>query len=186
VKIIKEGNKIKLEESSEVVFAHKGKKVIVTKHSTIRQIERSKLSKNEIETLYKRSIDKIKSFKNAFGPYLFFSKSLKQGIVVDYREDYKDKDGGKHLIIITFLPRGKDKALKGTKKLMLERYVDLDENCSTHLSQEFLDYMSEISDSIEKDNEENFKVVVDESVFRFYQVDEKVWQEIDVDVFEFE
>lgn len=186
MKIIKDNNNYILEKNSEVIFKYKGKKVIVTKHSTLRQIERSDLTQNQIETIYKRSIDKLLSLSNTFGPYLFFSKSLNQGIVVDYREDYKEKDNEKHLIIITFLPRGKQKSKSGTEKLFLERYVDLEENCSTHLSQEFLNYMNEISDYIEKDDEGNIKVIVNESVFKFYQVDEMIWQELDFDVFEIE
>jgi hypothetical protein len=183
--IIKKDGKFIIEEGAEIVFVYKGKKIIVTKHSVKREIERSELSKDQIELLYKRSIDKLLSFDKTFGPYLFFSKSLRQGIIVDYRPDFKDKSDEKHLILVTFLPRGKDKPFDDTEKIILERYIDENKE-ETYMSQEFLDYIYEIADVV-KENEKGYYVaIVEDCEFVFYPVDNMVWDELNYDIFEVE
>lgn len=87
-----------------IIFTHKGKNVIGTKHAVERAIERNNLTQEEVETLFTKMIDR--TIKKQ-GTYLFYVKSLKQGLVINYRPDNQVKSTEPQYIIVTFLPRKK-------------------------------------------------------------------------------
>ncbi len=110
-----------------VIFTHKGKNIIGTKHAVDRAIERNNLTPEEIEILFTKIIDRpIKKQ----GTYVFYVKSLKQGLVINYRPDNQVKSNVPQYVIITFLPRKKSQtADPNDVRIVLENseYADVDE-----------------------------------------------------------
>lgn len=117
-------------------------KVIFTSHSVQRQIERE-ISNEDLKVLCIRAIEEIKNYPKKYSyagsEFLFFSKELNQGMIIDYRRDRENpKDERKHLIVVTVLPKGKKQEKPGTNKVVVENYVVND------LSDIFLEYFNEV------------------------------------------
>lgn len=110
---------------NEYVFGVDGQYVIDTKHAGERIVQRGTLTQKELETLYTRM---IKSNPKRIGTYIFYSQSLRQGLVVNYRVDGRAARIGvdePQFIIITFLPRGKHHAANPRDtKVMLESLME--------------------------------------------------------------
>jgi hypothetical protein len=111
--------------SSEYLFKHKGRWVIDTDHAAERMVQRKQLTSKQMKFFFRKMIEKYLSmgskYTNLNNPeFLFFSKSLNQGMIIAFRRDYKNIDSKKHFIIITFFPRGNKRARKGTETIMLE------------------------------------------------------------------
>lgn len=126
---------------NKAFMKYKSKKVIFTNHGVERKAERI-MGKDVIETLSKKAIQHIKNNRKKFdeyapSEYLFYSKSLNQGMVVDYRQDRQSDDKENHLIIITVLPKGKQAEKEGTTKVILEHSSNTE-----NLSEEFMEYLS--------------------------------------------
>lgn len=177
---------MELQRKGPYRYHHRDKWIIDTAHAEERILQRSRLTKDQIETLYKRSIDALydrgEDWLNRDQEYLFFSRSMQQGFVVDYRKDYKDPSGERQLITITFLPPGKQNAKPGTIKVYVESAV----------SQEFVDYVSSISmqplaESAMQEGNSAFQIEdVDGSPvdLQFYFVEGRVWDFVGREVIE--
>lgn len=130
----------------EYIFKHKGRWVIDTTHAAQRIVERGVFSAREMKFFFKKMIEKYLSlgsqYTNLNNPeFLFFSKSLNQGMIVAYRRDFKKIDNQKHFVIITFFPRGSKRTKQGTETILLECY---DYGGAPVYSDEFTAYMSEL------------------------------------------
>ncbi len=84
-----------------------------------------KLTKSELETFFKRMIEKYLSMGPKYTKldnpeFLFYSKSLNQAMIIAYRRDYKRIDKLNHFIIVTILPRGRKNPKPGTQTILLE------------------------------------------------------------------
>lgn len=181
--------------SSEYIFYYRGRYVIDTKHATERKIQRNQITQQEVETLYKRMIDdmlkKNESYQNTDGHYLFFSKSLNQGIVIHYRHDGKKKERKERdFIIITFLPRGNSYPQQNTKKVVLENYENND-----YFSEEFVNYINDIISEkntiLQEQIEEKYNGMYDVEIsedekIKFYFVEGKLWDLVDYELIEIE
>lgn len=100
---------------SKVLFRKDKIAIINTKHGIDRIGERNQLDIEQLKTLFDRIIDKAKKLgSDVKDTILFYSKSLKQGIVTAY-----DKIN-KAIRIITFLPRNKHFAKPGTDEVIVE------------------------------------------------------------------
>lgn len=131
----------------EYILKHKGRWVIDTTHAAQRIVERGVFSVKEMEFFFKKMIEKYLSlgsrYTNLNNPeFLFFSKSLNQGMIVAYRRDFKKVDNQKHFVIVTFFPRGSRRTKKGTETILLESYAYW-KNDPVY-SDEFTAYMSEL------------------------------------------
>ena len=123
-----------------VVANRRSYNVYDTKHSIERAAERT-ADREELKFIVDKGIewlakqDKLKKFdKDKATQFLFFSKSMNRGIVVDYRKDPKNRGAlNKHIYIITVLPTGSQFAKSGTHKVVTESesfeciVVELDE-----------------------------------------------------------
>lgn len=130
----------------EYIFKHKKRWVIDTTHAAQRIVERGVFSVKEMEFFFRKMIEKYLSlgskYTNLNNPeFLFFSKSLNQGMIVAYRKDFKKVDNQKHFVIVTFFPRGSRRTKKGTDTIMLESYSYGNDSV---YSDEFMFYMSEL------------------------------------------
>lgn len=173
-----------IKRTGDYIFQHKGKWIIDTKHAHERMISRNELTEQELETLYTRAIDgliaKGTGYTENDANFLFFSRSLKQGFVVDYRQDFKNKDGKRHLIIVTFLPRNKDKAKPGTIRIFVESKEGVK---YSNFSQDFVDYIESISqqnltESIVNEGQMEFMcqdAFGENLELSFYCVEGKIW-----------
>lgn len=103
------------------IFKYKGRWVIDTEHAAERRVQRGSVSLKEMETFFKNMIEKFLSEKRRGSNFLIFSRKLNQGLVIDYRLDYKKVDTQKHFIIVTFLPRGKSQPKSGTAVILIEK-----------------------------------------------------------------
>jgi len=131
---------------SEYIFNHKGRYVIDTNHAAQRMAERNSYSKKEIDTFFRRMIEKYlsmgPSYTNLNNPeFLFFSKSLNQGMIIAYRKDFKRIDSKKHFVVVTFFPKGSKRVKRGTDIIMLESY---DYGNGPLYSDEFVEYMEQL------------------------------------------
>ena len=109
-----------------------GIKIFATDHSLEREMERNDLTPDDFFLLLKKIVNEINSDENYDdGTYLFFSKSLNQGVILEL------KNNRKRINIITYLPRGKQNAKSGTKKVVIESYKDLAENYFNELKDYF-------------------------------------------------
>jgi hypothetical protein len=125
------GKRLELERDGvqlEYIFKHKGRWVIDTSHAAARIVQRGQISAREMEFFFRKMIEKYLSmgpkYTNLNNPeFLFFSKSVNQGMIIAYRRDYKRIDNQKHFIIVTFFPRGNRRARPGTDTIMLERFL---------------------------------------------------------------
>lgn len=119
-----------LQLGSPYIYKYKGKWIIDTKHSIDRRYQRVKqnkfvLTEKQIIFLFKKIIDYCLKNENKWvGLYeteiLFFSKSLNQGVVITYRRDKNSNSDEKHVVIITYLPKGKSNPKPGTLKVVTE------------------------------------------------------------------
>lgn len=128
----------------EYIMKHKGRWVIDTTHAAQRIVERGVFSIKEMERLFKRMMDTFmrSSYSTTNNQeFLFFSKSLNQGMIVAYRKDFKKIDNQKHFVVITFFPRGNKRAKPGTETILLEAY---EYGTSPVFSPEFTRYISEL------------------------------------------
>jgi len=101
--------------SGRIAYKYAGKIIKMTAHGIERVLERSKITKDQLATLFQRAIDKANELKPKLeSEVLFYSRELKQGFVSAI-----DREG---LRIITFLPAGKSIAKPGTSKLVVEGY----------------------------------------------------------------
>lgn len=130
----------------EYIFKHGGRWVIDTNHAAQRMGERNSYSDKEIEGFFRRMIDKYLSlgpaYTNLNNPeFLFFSKSLNQGMIIAYRKDFKKIDNKKHFVVVTFFPKGSKRVKRGTDIIMLESY---DYGDGPIFSDEFTEYMDQI------------------------------------------
>ena len=122
------GKRIEFERDGvklEYIFKHKGRWVIDTDHAAARIVQRGQISERAMEFFFRKMIEKYLSmgpkYTNLNNPeFLFFSKSVNQGMIIAYRRDYKKIDSQKHFIIVTFFPRGNRRARPGTDTIMLE------------------------------------------------------------------
>lgn len=126
----------------EYIFQHRDRWVIDTNHAAQRMQQRNSYSNKELATFFRRMIDKYLSL----GPdylklnnpeFLFFSKSLNQGMIIAYRKDFKKIDNKKHFVVVTFFPRGNKRAKPGTEIIMLESHEH-----GQSFSEKFINYMS--------------------------------------------
>jgi hypothetical protein len=125
------GKRLELERDGvklEYIFKHKGRWVIDTSHAAARIVQRGEISSRAMEFFFRKMIEKYLSmgpkYTNLNNPeFLFFSKSVNQGMIIAYRRDYKKIDSQKHFVIVTFFPRGNRRARPGTDTIMLERYL---------------------------------------------------------------
>ena len=132
--------------SLEYIFKHKGRWVIDTTHAAQRIVERGVFSIKEMEFFFRKMIEKYMSMGSKYTSlnnpeFLFFSKSLNQGMIVAYRKDFKKIDNQKHFVIITFFPRGSKRTKQGTETILLEAYTY---GTSPVYSDEFVRYISEL------------------------------------------
>lgn len=147
----------KLIKKDEYIFKYRDRFVIDTKHAFQRAIERNNLTEDELVTLYKNMIDaflaKGESYTERDGEYLFFSKSLQQGLVIGYEIDKKAPKGHtlRDFITITFLPRGRSNPKAGTEKIIVESTMFGE----TNMSQDFVDYINSISKDFAKSRIKN-------------------------------
>ena len=109
---------------NEYLYNYRKRWIIDTKHASQRIIERNQLTIEEMELLFKRSIDKVLACKNCDCCYLFYSKGLKQGMVTEYRQDFRNKNGERHLILVTYLPRGKNRPNDSETKLLTTEQIN--------------------------------------------------------------
>jgi hypothetical protein len=114
-----------LDIHSEYLFKYNGRWVIDTNHAITRFMQRNQLTTKQLETFFRRMIDKYLSMGPRYlkmnnPEFLFFSKSLNQGMIIAFRRDYKRIDSLKHFIIVTVLPRGKRRPKPGTDVILLE------------------------------------------------------------------
>lgn len=109
--------------------------LIFTDHSTERSLQRQNhLSIENKKLLFSKLMNGIlknKKWKNRSGEYLVFSKSLRYGLVFDYRPDGKMRDGKNHFIVITVLPKNRKEPQPGTQLVFTEGvknyiYVEVD------------------------------------------------------------
>lgn len=133
-----------LTSESEYIYQHKGRYVIDTNHAAQRMAERNSYSKKELDTFFRRMIEKYLSMGSKYTSlnnpeFLFFSKSMNQGMIIAYRKDYKRIDSQKHFVVVTFFPKGSKRVKKGTDIIMLESY---DHGTGPIFSDEFVEYMS--------------------------------------------
>jgi len=107
------------------VAVYKGRKIIDTMHSIERFIERAKITKDQIMTIIKRGIDKIlgDEYYETAEMYLVYSRSFRQGIVLNYRKEKINIDDKKHFIIETILPPGKHYVKPDTKEVFTESII---------------------------------------------------------------
>ncbi len=135
---------------TEYIFKHKGRWVIDTNHATERMAQRNQFTKKEIEVFFRKMIEAFLKKGSRYtdmdiysgaNEFLFFSKSLNQGMIIAYRKDYKNIDDNQHFVVVTFFPRGAKRAKKGTETIMLESYIFED---GPVYSDEFMEYMSEL------------------------------------------
>lgn len=128
-------------KNEEYIYSHRDKWIIATNHSTQRTMERSSLSTKEMKSLFDKVIDKTITDKLSSRMFLFYSKSLRQGIIVDHRPDKKGlfASSKNQIIIATFLPRGKEDIRKNdngvTQKVIVEEFYN---DCSNS----FMQYLS--------------------------------------------
>lgn len=131
-------------DPNEYIFKHKGRYVIDTSHAARRMAERNSYSQKELETFFRRMIEKYLSMGSDYlklnnPEFLFFSKSLNQGMIIAYRKDFKKIDSKKHFVVVTFFPRGNKFAKPGTETILIESY---DFGNKKAFSDEFTRYMS--------------------------------------------
>jgi len=185
-----------LDLGNEYLYSFKGKWIIDTKHSVQRKVERNELEEREIELLFKRSIKELikrgRSYTEKDGLYLFYSKSLDQAMIIDYREDKKGKSKGRHLIMISYLPKGRSKPRPGTEKIVVERH---EESCYID-NQEFVDYFNNLTiveheevELVEGTIEGNYKVKIKDSnediiELEVYYCESKMWHLISHELME--
>lgn len=97
--------------------------ILNTKHGLERILQRNLLSKEQLQKLFQKALDKFDQLKSRAGEYLFFSRSLNQGFI-----STADKDG--NLVLITFLPPGRKNPMPGTEVKLIESteytYVEVD------------------------------------------------------------
>jgi hypothetical protein len=100
---------------SNVLYKKDEYEIINTRHGAERIDQRSELDKDQLKTLFDRIVEKAKKLgREVQANILFYSKSLRQGIVTAF-------DRVKHAIkIITFLPRSKHFAKPGTSEIVVE------------------------------------------------------------------
>lgn len=130
----------------EYIFKHGGRWVIDTNHAAQRMGERNSYSNKEIEGFFRRMINKYLSmgpeYTNLNNPeFLFFSKSMNQGMIIAYRKDFKKIDSKKHFVVVTFFPKGSKRVKRGTDIIMIESY---DYGAGPIFSDEFVEYMSQL------------------------------------------
>ncbi len=124
------GSSGKIKTGTPYIYQYRNKYIIDTKHSIDRKYERAKegkfvLNEQELIFMFEKIIDfVIKNEHKWRDSYqtdiLFFSKSLNQGIVITYREDKYARDDEKHVVILTYLPKGRSNPKPGTKKVITE------------------------------------------------------------------
>lgn len=124
------GSSSGIKTGTPYIYKHRGKFIIDTKHSIDRKYERAKegtfqLNEKELIFIFEKIIEYcIKNenkWKNEYQTdMLFFSKSLNQGVVITYREDKYAKSNEKHVVILTYLPKGKSNPKPGTQKIITE------------------------------------------------------------------
>jgi hypothetical protein len=107
------------------IFKYKGRWVITTNHAALRIVQRGQISLKGMEFFFRSMIKKYLSmgpkYTNLNNPeFLFFSKSLNQGMIIAYRKDKMKIDNQKHFVIVTIFPRGKKLAKPGTESILLE------------------------------------------------------------------
>jgi len=161
-------------------MVYKGIKVIDTKHSIERTLQRvPHLSKDDFEIIFKRAIDRIMLDYNYFvsaSHYLIYSKEYQQGIIVNFREDKYDNDGKKHLIVITVLPPRKQVAKPGTHKMIVESFENSIILESDEVREYLYDLLNEDISNIEYDE-------ISKNELTFIIVDGKI-HDLNVDIIE--
>jgi hypothetical protein len=169
-------------KSEEYLYQYKNKWIIDTKHSAERYLERSNTSVEQIKYLFQKVINYLTKNNSSSKEYLFYSKSLNQGIVIDYRPDGKSKSEENQVVIITVLPQGKSTAKSGTEKVVVEAYKN------GMFSQEFINYIYEIGQTNLQEQVitegQNEVIVEGLDNFEFYFVDKKVWDVVGYNVVE--
>jgi len=97
------------------IFSLNGWQIILTGHGSDRESLRH--AEPELDELIERTIARLTQLINRItrpGEYLFFSKSLRRGIVCNV------DTGAKQLRITTVLPTGRDFAKEGTRQVIIE------------------------------------------------------------------
>jgi hypothetical protein len=123
------------EKSSEYIGKYANRDIIDTKHSIDRFKDNDRFNnlasddafKSKVIDIVKHAISKIyKQYEDKEGNYGVHSKSTGIGLVIDYRDDDKYKDGYNDAIIITLLPIKKNHFFqKGTTKLIVEKQIEM-------------------------------------------------------------
>jgi len=106
------------EDAAEYHYNYKGKDIITTKHSVARDLERWPLTKEQKVKIFQRSIDAL--LPEPTGQYLIFSRSLRYGLVYDYRPDYKSRSNENQLIVITVLAKDRNIPKENTTRIFVE------------------------------------------------------------------
>jgi hypothetical protein len=136
---------------SDVIFSHRGRAIVDTKHATERYIERLNLPKDYFDKFFTDMINKVLQIehtkqtksKNSEMPeeIFIYSPSYDQALVVSYRYDRFDKrDPLKNFYIMTYLPKGETVAKIGTFKTLIEQH----DNSMLNASSDMLAYLSGI------------------------------------------
>ena len=128
-------------------FRYKGKYIADVNHADDRKKERLRLSQQELFRFYRNIIDKFLElgvgYTSQDGKYLFYSKILKQAVIVDYTVVHKLKaiTKDRQFLIITYFPHGDNYARKDTEKIIVERH-----NKAYQISEEVSEYIQNILD----------------------------------------
>jgi len=106
------------------LFQFNGMKVIPSNHSVERDMERRRITDTQWDQFFKRILIRTQKLfalgTMKLGQYLFYSQSLHQGLVADFRPERNDPNGPPQVIIITVLPPDKKLAKPGTKLVFME------------------------------------------------------------------
>lgn len=136
---------------SDVIFSHRGRAIVDTKHATERYIQRLNLPKDYFHKFFTDMIDKVLQIehtkqtksKNSEMPeeIFIYSPTYNQALVVSYRFDrFDSRDPLKNFYIMTYLPKGETVAKPGTFKTLIEQH----DSSMLKASNNMLGYLSNI------------------------------------------
>jgi hypothetical protein len=129
-------------------YEYRGRRVIDTRHAVARYAERNVVKTDEFASFLKKCIDWLKSNGSTNLHYLFYSRSLEQGIVAAYEPDTVNfgltikPSPLNHMVILTVLPPRKQEEREGskpTKKILMEStsYTPCSDEVSSYLANIF-------------------------------------------------
>ena len=143
-----------LDLDSEYVYDFEGTNFIATQHSMRQSLLRGFIKNENLEDFIIRCIKAIR--KKQWGYYMVYSKKYAQGIIVDYRQDYKNLNGKKHVVCITVLPRKKSERQEGTDRVIID---SLDLKKYSKKLVEYIHYLSPVV--LTEDTKERYFMPID-------------------------